>query len=374
MFWVVVSTPIMLLCALLSFRPLLRLLTARNAGLKTASDGLLPALNPTLEISGRWGIIGRYRLWTVKRLVRGILLRGTQNSCAVVVQCLGSSSPVSNDAIVRLFYHSVPRGLPRVGKLWTGLGVPLTLANGEVAGEICGANVFIYDDVLTTGPRKGVLLLSQILLAARRAMQIASSENGAELSKQQFTAECNRLKQASRTRRKSRITNNEEQFRSSLAAANRAELALLELEAQPTKNLEREYDALLALDKVRYLHLNDRFLSVFTGDIDCPDSRTKLLHRLGQFEIRIDLVELGKIRFFNQTRSITDFGGTVGAPHLYDDGTACLGTVKHILPRLLKQRDFAVAVQVAIAFLQSANTNDWGGRRVAKFPVVGTVP
>src|SRR5271156_768813 len=115
--WLVYLPPVVLVCALLVARQLIRLITSRNAAQRAPADGLAPAVSPVLELAGSWGIVGRYRRWISKRLVRSILLQGTENAHAVITNCAGSSSPTTNDGTVRIFYRSTPEGLPRVGKL-----------------------------------------------------------------------------------------------------------------------------------------------------------------------------------------------------------------------------------------------------------------
>ncbi len=94
------------------------------------------------------------------------------------------------------------------------------------------------------------------------------------------------------------------------------------------------------------------------------------MHLIGKFEIDISLTALGRIRFRNTTNPVTLDGATINAPHVNSEGQPCLGNISDILPELIGKRDFATAVQLAIAYLQTANTEDPWGRRVNLWPVV----
>ena len=97
-----------------------------------------------------------------------------------------------------------------------------------------------------------------------------------------------------------------------------------------------------------------------------PD--TDKTHEIGRFLIQFPLGGNDMVRFFNQSRRLYSDTATVDAPHVRD-GVPCLGTVKDVLPQMVANREFASAVQVAITFLESVNTNDVWGRSIVKFPV-----
>ncbi len=123
--------------------------------------------DPAVVTNFRFQIRG-WRRKVIKRLAEGILLRGFHLDELYVEGCGGDARPTNSDHVVRIFYHSLPAGLPRVGSLATGLGVPLTLDDGAIVGELCGNNVYIFERLLDRGPRKGVVAMAHLMLEARR--------------------------------------------------------------------------------------------------------------------------------------------------------------------------------------------------------------
>ena len=55
---------------------------------------------------------------------------------------------------------------------------------------------------------------------------------------------------------------------------------------------------------------------------------------------------------------------------------ACLGDIEHLIPQLIERREYASVVQIAIAYLESVNTNDAWGESIVQFPIerYGTAP
>jgi hypothetical protein len=69
-------------------------------------------------------------------------------------------------------------------------------------------------------------------------------------------------------------------------------------------------------------------------------------------------------------------GYTMHAPHVNGGGTICLGNVKDQFPELIRNREYAAAVQLAIVFLESVNVDDNWGQCINRFPIAleTTVP
>src|SRR5580693_7788622 len=120
-------------------RRVVRFRAVNDLVLQLPSDGLEPGTIATARFQMRG-----WRKRVMKRLTQGILLRGFVNAELYVEGCGGDARPTNGDHVVRVFYHSLPAGLPRAGSLSTGSGVPLTLEGGEILGELCGNNVYIY--------------------------------------------------------------------------------------------------------------------------------------------------------------------------------------------------------------------------------------
>src|ERR1700733_193888 len=110
-------------------RRIVRWNAVRDLVLQLPFDGLEPG---TIS-SARFQMRG-WRKRVMERLTQGVLLRGFNNAELYVESCGGDARPTNGDHVVRVFYHSLPAGLPRAGSLSTGSGVPLTLEGGEILG------------------------------------------------------------------------------------------------------------------------------------------------------------------------------------------------------------------------------------------------
>jgi len=130
----------------------------------------------------------------------------------------------------------------------------------------------------------------------------------------------------------------------------------------PDQHLELECERIRALANVREVMLTKKKILVFTDTVYCTDPRNNLVHKIGRFRIEIPLFE-GVIRWFNLERQV--YGRH--APHVWPEGDATLGSLHDILPGLLKQHEFSVAVTMAIAFVENIdirsvwinNLSDW---------------
>lgn len=99
------------------------------------------------------------------------------------------------------------------------------------------------------------------------------------------------------------------------------------------------------------------------------DPRSKLLHQLGAFEIHLPLAGTA-IKILNKDGPV-HLGEShyMTAPHVNASGYPCLGNYQDVFAELLQERQFAAAVQMAIAFLESVNVSDPWGRNINRFPI-----
>jgi hypothetical protein len=139
------------------------------------------------------------------------------------------------------------------------------------------------------------------------------------------------------------------------------------------EELAAEFDSLLEIDKVRNVRVTDRELIVETNAIFCTDSRTGNVHRIGEFHVHLPFIGDG-FKFLNQTGRIHTGSQYQHAPHVGENGWPCLGNIKDLLPGMIQRRELVPAVQLCIAFLESANTDDAWGSKVEQWPVEGRDP
>jgi hypothetical protein len=136
---------------------------------------------------------------------------------------------------------------------------------------------------------------------------------------------------------------------------------------------DQEYENLLAIPQVRDIQMQDGTLLVETNAIYCVDPRDNKTHELGCYRIEISLE--GVVKWFNLGGAQRGYhGGRFQAPHVRENGIACLGKMETVFPDLIAKNEFAVVTQLAIAFLENLNVTDpgeaWGPENIHSWPVV----
>lgn len=153
-----------------------------------------------------------------------------------------------------------------------------------------------------------------------------------------------------------------------------AERKLKQLESCRGGELEKygqEFDKLLAVPKVRDVQVADGVVKVFTDTLYCVDPRSGKRHEIGAFRIEILTTGAnGGVRWYNLTRRVDGYKNGQMAPHIWSEGSACLGTTAEIFPELIGNYEFAAAAMVAIQFAESVNTDDAAGKYIVRWPVV----
>lgn len=132
----------------------------------------------------------------------------------------------------------------------------------------------------------------------------------------------------------------------------------------------REYDMLLQVPKVQSVEVSDGVIKVFTDMIYCQDDRNNLWHEIGEF--RIEIYTSGSnngVRWFNLTGKREGSGYGTHAPHVNENGNACLGNTSSTFPELIGSYEFAAVAMLAIEFVSSCNTSDSAGQNINKFPL-----
>lgn len=149
-----------------------------------------------------------------------------------------------------------------------------------------------------------------------------------------------------------------------------SERKLEQLEARRPNETEKygqEFDKLLNVPKVLDLQAGEGVISVFTDTLFCTDPRSGKRHEIGKF--RIELSTQGcSVRWFNLTRRIAAYKSDQMAPHIWSDGSACLGNTGEIFPELLGNYEYAAAAVVAIQFAESVNVDDAAGKFIDRWP------
>ncbi|MDD5290131.1 MAG: hypothetical protein PHT40_02965 [Patescibacteria group bacterium] len=134
------------------------------------------------------------------------------------------------------------------------------------------------------------------------------------------------------------------------------------------KQFAIDFEKMRQLEKIRKVSCIKNQLIVDTDILFCKHPRKDQIHLIGAFRIVIPLNgDCNQIRFFNLTQKI----GGHNAPHVFEDGHACLGAeMEEVLPQLIARFDFMPLLIMCIVFLESANYNDPMGQHIDNWPIV----
>lgn len=128
-----------------------------------------------------------------------------------------------------------------------------------------------------------------------------------------------------------------------------------------------EYENLMKVKYVKDVQVENNAIVIYTDILNCKDERTGILHEIGAFRIALPFTGVMP-SWKNQTRLVNGMKAGQHAPHVWPDGTACLGNTADIFPKLFAQRQWSIAAQLAIEFVQAANTSDSAGKHISSWP------
>ena len=128
-----------------------------------------------------------------------------------------------------------------------------------------------------------------------------------------------------------------------------------------------EYENLMKVKYVKDVKVEGDAVVIYTDVLNCKDERTGILHEIGAFRIRLPFTGTMP-NWKNLTRTVNGMKAGQHAPHVWPDGSACLGNTADIFPKLFQQRQWSIAAQLAIEFVQAANTSDHAGKYISSWP------
>lgn len=167
--------------------------------------------------------------------------------------------------------------------------------------------------------------------------------------------------------RKANVQSLRRRLRHAISEARAKERKLLTDENVDLDEFGIEYENLMKVKYVKDVQVEKNAIVIYTDILNCKDERTGILHEIGAF--RIALPFTGSMPSWkNQTRLVNGMKERQHAPHVWPDGTACLGNTADIFPKLFAQRQWSIAAQLAIEFVQAANTSDSAGKHISSWP------
>jgi hypothetical protein len=252
----------------------------------------------------------------------------------------------------------------------SGIGLPVADETGCVVAELGEDSMYVLQDIFRFGSRPETAALARVLLQAQSELL-----EGGKHVEQRLKSECEREiawyigRGYDSASCDPQIKYHREQVCRSLRTARLTEIEWYKLAAAPAEELGREYDDLVAIPKVLDVTVKKDELVVKTDTIFCLNPKTGLRHEIGQFEIRLDIKRCA-VTWHNLTRQVPGHGGKYfNAPHVSGKGYACLGNTQDLFPMLLRKRQFASAIELAITFVESVNLDDAWGKYITNWPL-----
>jgi len=167
--------------------------------------------------------------------------------------------------------------------------------------------------------------------------------------------------------RKSNVQSLRKRLTHAVSEARAKERKLLTDENVNLDEFGIEYENLMKVKYVKDVKVEGNAIVIFTDILNCRDERTGILHEIGAFRIMLPFT--GTMPSWkNLTRTVNGMKAGQHAPHVWPDGTACLGNTADIFPKLFAQRQWSIAAQLAIEFVQAANTSDAAGKYISSWP------
>lgn len=365
-----------------------------------------PAPKPTTSVkvgSGGWN--GRNEGGFIEA-VQEILLPVTDRNVILHVPHGDEKAPAS-DGQFHIWIWSTPDGRSTHApeKIWdmkvdcpdgvtpskSVQGIPIVdAATNWMVGELVGdSNLYIHHDLCHQGTDRELAifrrLLEEVVLElsgtpedkAERQRKLAEAQRKA--SREAYIKECSsRFEKTLKGTREAIKTGHADVARIQQELVRRiretagSERKLEQLEAARGGELDKygvEFDKLLVVPKVRDVQVADGVVKVFTDTLYCTDPRDKVVREIGKF--RIEIFRDGGnrcVRWYNLDRKVDGYESGMNAPHVFNDGHACLGNTQEIFPELIANYEFAAAAMVAIQFVESVNVDDSAGKHVKKWP------
>lgn len=253
----------------------------------------------------------------------------------------------------------------------TGVAFPNDEGTYQVAELVGADNLYIHHDLARNGTVNEEKIL-RILLNKVLTHLALPRERWLAYHRQQMIEECSKcsvksLAQVPSEQQPDRVKEMKKELAKRVRAGQTEEAKILRDEGLSKEVFGQEYEALLRVPKVKDVQVSGNSIVVYTDLLKCKDNRTGHLHEIGAFKIELPMLGASPL-WFNQTRLVHGYQDKQHAPHVFANGTACLGNTADLFAKLLKERQFAIAAQLAIEFVEQANTSDTAGKHIDRWP------
>lgn len=266
-----------------------------------------------------------------------------------------------------------------------------SMDDGYTIAQLFDSDLFIYHDIVHWGFSTEVALLKDILAWASRVYGLTPRERDARIQLRQ-----QEIAQRARNSYISWVSGRHQLLLSDLERKlDRATIGARQARIEYVQLIRRQEEFTEQLANVRQVEIN---LDRYGKEFDKLEGHPKIAkitfdHATGAFvidtttlyvvdddgderelgEFRITVTDDGDINFHNLTRLVDGYRDRMHAPHVFNNGEACLGNFGDIAAPLIAQREYGTLFTMAIAFLETANENDAAGRYVRRWPLRSTV-
>lgn len=358
---------------------------------KLKAEGLVPSATVQPAAVTFDGLAATRAKTVFESLVNQILVPACGVKSVHVLNCYGQTRQPMMDGgndVLRIYMQAAPSGskiLDAPDKLFglkllrrektyapSALGVPILDDSGNCVGELVENCLYLHHSIILSGSRVDTRMLARVLAEVAKVFQSRRTDGVNGAVNAQFQDECLRhyaVAQGKGAVKQDEVRNAHASMHTALDAARKAQQELYRLESAPHAELGKEFDALCSIPKVKDVRVTRDDVVVLTDVVYCTDPRTNTLHEIGAFEIFIPTNAHGVVRWINKTRRVTASRMGMNAPHVNEEGHACLGNMKDVFPAFIARRDFASAVEAAIAFVEAVNVDDAWGKYINQWPV-----
>jgi hypothetical protein len=271
-----------------------------------------------------------------------------------------------------------------------GEGVVFTDDKCTEVAELIDNNLYIHFPIYSQRARVDVALYKKILQDVATFMRMTAEERKAHIaeivarkhqrSKVLYIESCVKRHNARKdelTKAVKRAHKDAASLQKSLAEAIRQHtIAQRELDAltplveADMAKFGEEFERMLAIPRVLKVVMDEKCITAYVDTLTCVNPKTGKRHLIGKFRIVLSLNPGSGdsiVTWHNLDRQV----GDMFAPHVYaSDGHACLGNASAIFPELIGKFEYAAALQIAIAFIESVNVDDSAGAKIVEWPVV----
>lgn len=265
-----------------------------------------------------------------------------------------------------------------------GLGIPTAYdldpiyAPEGLVASVNECNLYVHFDLMEWGDEKSFVVAKRLLQEAVSVLSLRGDfASNVKAHKENYI----RLAKVRADQEKQEIIERIEQIKAKIEDSRRTllqlapklqqELNLLTMfdtgSDELASKLSREWDNILRVPRVTKVVCSADALRVHTDTIYVKN-KSKFF-KIGKFAISI--TRDGKVRFVNLDGRVVAYNGMkMQAPHVFPDGAACWGNLEATITELFERQEYAAIVQMAIAFLSTANTSDPAGSYLTRWPEV----